>query len=72
MVKPTGETYTYHYNGTGHTIAMTDQNKNMVNKYFYTAFGLLNNQEETIPQPFKYAGKYGIMHELNSLCYMLK
>ena len=36
MVEPTGKSYTYHYNGTGSTIAMTDSNKNVVNKYFYT------------------------------------
>jgi len=31
---------------------------------------MLNNQKETIPQPFKYAGKYGIMYEPNGLYYM--
>jgi len=66
----TGQVYTYHYNGIGSTVAMTDQNKNMVNKYYYTAFGLLTNEEETIPQPFKYVAQYGIMYEPNGLYYM--
>jgi len=70
MVKPTGETYTYHYNGIGSTIAMTDMDKNIVNKYSYTPFGLLANQEQNIPQPFKYAGKHGILYESNGLYYM--
>ena len=49
---------------------MTDSAMNLVNKYSYTPFGLITNQEETITQPFKYAGKYGIMHEPNGLYYM--
>jgi len=67
---PTGQVYTYHYNGIGSTVAMTDQDKNMVNKYYYTAFGILTNEEETIPQPFKYVAQYGIMYEPNGLYYM--
>lgn len=49
---------------------MTDQNKTVFNRYFYTPFGLITNQQEYIPQPFKYAGKYGIMHEPNGFYYM--
>jgi len=70
MIKPTGETYTYHYNGIGSTIAVTDQGKNVVNKYSYTPFGVLTNFEEAIPQPFKYAGQYGVMYEPGGLYYM--
>ena len=70
MVQPTGQTYTYHYNGIGSTIAVTDQNKNIVNKYSYTPFGILVAQERIITQPFKYAGKHGIMYEPNGFYYM--
>ena len=70
MADSAGQTYTYHYNGIGSTVAMTDQSKNVVNKYFYTAFGLITNAEETIPQPFKFNGKYGVMTEPNGLYYM--
>ena len=70
MVDSTGQTYTYHYNGIGSTILMTDQNKNIVNRYFYAPFGLITNQQETIPQPFKYVGQHGIMQESNGLYYM--
>ncbi len=70
MATPANQVYTYHYNGIGSTVAMTDQSKTIVNKYFYTPFGLLTNQIETIPQPFKYAGRYGVMHEPNGFYYM--
>ncbi len=67
---PTAQLYTYHYNGIGSTVAITDAAKTIVNKYFYSPFGQLTNQIETIPQPFKYAGRYGVMREPNNLYYM--
>jgi len=70
MVTPAGETYTYHYNGIGSTIAVTDQAKNVVNKYSYTAFGVLTDYVEAVSQPFKYAGQYGVMYEPGGLYYM--
>lgn len=65
-----GSYYCYHFDGTGHTVALTDATANVVNKYAYTPFGAIANQQETISQPFKYVGKYGVMTEPNSLNYM--
>jgi RHS repeat-associated protein len=70
MVTPTGSSYTYHYNGIGSTVAMTDSSKAIVNKYFYTAFGVITNQQETVLQPFKYVGQAGVMQEPNGFYYM--
>lgn len=70
MVMPTDEIYCYHYNGTGSTIAMTDQSQAMVNKYAYDPFGKVANQEEAMAQPFKYVGQYGVMAEPNGFFYM--
>jgi RHS repeat-associated protein len=70
MVTPSGQTYTYHYNAVGNTVAITDQSKNIANKYFYTPFGEVTNQQETISQPFKFAAESGIMTEPNGLCYI--
>jgi YD repeat-containing protein len=39
MVTPSDQVYTYHYNATGSTIAMTDSGQNIVNKYAYDPFG---------------------------------
>ena len=69
MVTPSGDTYTYHHNAIGSTVAITDQNQNIVNSYAYTPFGELT-ESETIPQPFKYVGQYGVMHEPNGFYYM--
>ncbi|WP_297292870.1 RHS repeat-associated core domain-containing protein, partial [Oceanicoccus sp.] len=70
MVTPAGQTYTYHYNAIGNTIAITDQGQNMVNKYVYTPFGRLANEEEAFTQPFKFVGRHGIMSEPDGLHYM--
>ncbi|MEW5802481.1 MAG: hypothetical protein AB1847_10320 [bacterium] len=45
--------YCYHFNAIGSTIAITDQNKNIVNTYAYTPFGEIIGEQETVPQPFK-------------------
>jgi len=41
-----------------------------VNKYAYTPFGIIANQQETINQPFKFVGQHGVMTEPNGLYYM--
>ncbi|MCK9274061.1 MAG: hypothetical protein M0P57_03120 [Syntrophales bacterium] len=70
MATPAGELYCYHFNATGSTIAVTDDNQNTVNRYSYTPFGEIIEEQETIPQPFKYIGRHGVMHEPNGLYYM--
>jgi RHS repeat-associated protein len=62
--------YCYHFNATGSTVALTDVNQNVVNSYAYDPFGTVLNQQETVPQPFKYVGQYGVMAEPNRLYYM--
>ena len=42
----------------------------MVNQYAYTPFGILANEVETTPQPFKFVGQYGVMTEPNGFYYM--
>ncbi len=70
MVTSADQSYTYHYNAIGNTIAITDQTGTIINRYAYTPFGRLANEEETIQQPFKFVGKYGIMSEPDGLYYM--
>ena len=62
--------YCYHFNGTGSTVALTDVNQNVVNSYADDPFGQILGQQETIPQPFKCVGQYGVMAEPNGLYYM--
>ncbi|MFZ5994265.1 MAG: hypothetical protein ACOYU4_04700 [Thermodesulfobacteriota bacterium] len=67
---PSDEVYCYHFNATGSTVAMTDSSQTIVNKYAYDPFGKVSNQEETISQPFKFVGQYGVMTEPNGFYYM--
>jgi RHS repeat-associated protein len=70
-VTPMGQPYYYSYDGNGNTIALTDSSSNVVNKYAYDAFGnLSSNSTETIANPFRYGGCYGVMDEGNGLLYM--
>jgi RHS repeat-associated protein len=69
-ITPTNQSYFYHFDGVGSTIGMSDSLGTMVNKYAYDAFGKVLNQEETIPNPFKYVGQFGVMDEENGLFYM--
>ena len=62
--------YCYHFNGIGSTVAITDMTQAVANSYAYDPFGQVLNQQETVPQPFKYVGKYGVMAEPNGLYYM--
>jgi RHS repeat-associated protein len=64
------DVYCYHYNAIGSTVALTDLNKAVVNKYAYDPFGKITGQVEAVPQPFKFAGQHGVMTEPNGFNYM--
>jgi RHS repeat-associated protein len=70
MAEPAGALYCYHFDATGHTVALTNISKAIVNKYAYSPFGTIANQEETVAQPFKFVGQYGVMTEDNGWYYM--
>jgi RHS repeat-associated protein len=70
MVTPTNQTYCYHFNAVGSTVAMTDSSQAMVNKYSYDPFGNIVNQQESVQQPFKFVGQHGVMTESNGMYYM--
>jgi RHS repeat-associated protein len=65
-----GNAYYYHYTFTGNTAAMTDQAENIVNSYAYTPFGELAGKDETVSNPFRYVGKFGVMDDGSGLLYM--
>lgn len=69
-VDASGNPYYYHYDFTGNTVAMTDSSGSIVNKYAYTPFGTLVGSKETVSNPFRYVGKYGVMDDNNGLFYM--
>lgn len=63
--------YFYQYDGLGSTVAITDKTGAVVNKYAYDDFGnLATNSTETVANPFKYVGKFGVATDLPDLLYM--
>lgn len=70
-VTPAGQSYFYHYDGTGSTVAMTDGGASIVNRYAYDPFGKpVGSSVETVPNVFKYVGRYGVATEEGGLVYM--
>ncbi len=69
-VTPYSAVYSYHYDGTGNTVSITDDKQDVINQYAYTPFGTLAGQAEQFEQPFKMVGKYGVMAEPNDYYYM--
>jgi len=70
MVSPSDQSYCYHYNATGSTVAVTNESRDIVNKYAYDPFGNIANQIEAVSQPFKFVGRLGVMAEPNGFYYM--
>jgi len=68
-ITPASEYYFYHYDGLGSTVAITDSSAQIVNAYAYSPYGMVGAQE-TIPNPFTYVGRFGVMAEGNGLYYM--
>lgn len=69
-VKADGTLHYYHGDFRGSTIAMTNASQTITHKYQYDEFGNLTNSQEADPNPFRYVGAYGIMHESPDLTYM--
>ncbi|KPA13256.1 RHS repeat-associated core domain protein [Candidatus Magnetomorum sp. HK-1] len=65
-----GKDYHYHYDGIGNTVAITDQDEEIVNLYAYSPYGEVLYSIETVPNSFKYVGKEGVMDDGNGLYYM--
>jgi len=62
--------YCYHFDATGNTIALTDMAQTVVNSYAYEPFGQVLAQQESVAQPFKFVGRYGVMAEPSGIYYM--
>jgi len=69
-ITPSNQSYFYHFDGIASNIGISDSSGNMVNKYAYDAFGKVLNQEEAIPNSFKYVGQFGVMDEGNGIFYL--
>lgn len=59
----------YHFDPTGHTLALTDAAGAVSDKYAYTPYGETSASGMTV-NPFRYVGKYGVMEDGNGLHFM--
>ena len=70
-VSNNAEIHYYHGDYRGSTVAMTDPNQAVTHKYQYLPFGEIVQCEESDPyNPFKYVGKWGVVHEGGHQYYM--
>lgn len=60
----------YAFDAIGHTRQLTDDTGVVANTYDYTPFGIPLQADETIPNPLRYAGKFGVMEEGNEMIFM--
>jgi RHS repeat-associated protein len=65
-----GDPAYYAFDAIGHTRALTDASGAVVNQYDYDPFGIPLQMDETVPNPFGYVGRWGVMAEGNGLTYM--
>jgi RHS repeat-associated protein len=59
----------YHFDPTGHTLALTDQSGVFTDKYAYLPFGE-TTATGTTANPFRWVGKLGVVDEANGLHFM--
>ncbi|GJL61290.1 MAG: hypothetical protein NPIRA03_41470 [Nitrospirales bacterium] len=65
-----GKSYVYHFDHSGNTVAITDDDQMIVNQYRYHPYGRILGQTEAIDQPFTFVGQQGVMEEPSGLYYM--
>ncbi|MBE9562694.1 MAG: RHS repeat-associated core domain-containing protein, partial [Proteobacteria bacterium] len=64
-----GEYTSYHFDYRGSTVALTDENSQLVEQYQYSPYGLLLSGDSS-KTPFLFNGMYGVMTDSNNLYYM--
>lgn len=69
-ITPDGGVRHYHYDPVGSTVALTDGDGNVTDRYAYDPFGQLRNQQGATANPFRYVGRFGVMHEGDALLFM--
>ena len=65
-----GKRLYYHYDLRGSTIALTDDNGNIVDRFSYLPFGKVSHDLGNTQTPFLYNGRDGVMTDTSRLYYM--
>jgi len=64
-----GEAYFYHFDEQGNTLWLTDQAGDVAARYLYAPYGELLAAAGDHPNPFRFQGRYGVMHDPTGLSY---
>lgn len=65
-----GNTYYYHFDKRGSTIALTNSVGSITDTYEYDEYGVILNSTGTTENSFKYVGQYGVVTDSNGLYFM--
>ena len=65
-----GTTHTYHYDHLGNTIALTDDDGEVTDRWEYSPYGIVTHREGSTDTPFQYSGQHGVMTDSNGLIHM--
>ena len=63
-------TRSYHFDYRGSTVAMSDDNGNVTDRFEYSAYGLMTYKKSITDTPFLFNGRYGVQTDANGLLYM--
>jgi len=66
----TGAVRIYHFDHRGNTVALTNEEGNITDRYAYTPYGKLAGRVGNTPNPFMFDGRDGVMDDGNGLCFM--
>ena len=64
-----GQFRVYHFDGFGNTIALTDGAGNVTDRYAYDPFGKIVGRQGETPNPFTFAGRFGVVDDGNGLYF---
>jgi RHS repeat-associated protein len=60
----------YHFDSRGSTVALTDANGNVTDRFEYDSYGTSLAHTGTSDTPFQYNGRFGVQTDSNGLLYM--
>ena len=69
-VDTSGNTYTYHYDSRGSTVAITSSSASVTDRVEYSPYGTITYRSGTTDTPFLFNGRYGVMTDPNGLLFM--
>lgn len=69
QISAANDSHYYHFDPTGHTLALSDSSGNVTDSYAYAPYGFTTKQGSTL-NPFLFVGKHGVMDDGNGLHYM--